>query len=193
MAELRTRRLLLRPWRDSDLEPFAAMNADVRVMEHYPSVLTREQSNLFVSNRIRPQFELRGYGPWAVEVPGVTSFAGYVGLLDQTFEASFTPCVEVGWRLAFRHWGQGYATEAARAALAYGFDVAGLDEIVSFTAVTNARSIAVMRRLGMTGAGEFDHPHLPDGHPLRRHVLYRQPAAGWDRSDGSSVSAPSSR
>jgi RimJ/RimL family protein N-acetyltransferase len=182
MTELRTPRLLLRPWQDTDFEPFAAMNADPRVMEHYPSVLTREQSDRFVRDRILTHFELRGYGPWAVEVPGVTPFAGYVGLLEHTFAAWFTPCVEVGWRLAFRHWGHGYATEGARAALTYGFDVAGLDMIVSFTAVTNTRSIAVMERLGMTRVGEFQHPHLPHGHPLRQHILYHQPAATWDRT-----------
>lgn len=134
MTELRTPRLLLRPWKDADFEPFAAMNADPRVMEHYPSVLTREQSDNFVRERILPQFERRGCGPWAVEVRGVTPFAGYVGLLEHSLEAPFTPCVEVGWRLAFRYWGHGYDTEGARAALTYGFDVVGLDEIVSFTA-----------------------------------------------------------
>jgi RimJ/RimL family protein N-acetyltransferase len=177
---LRTPRLLLRQWQDADFEPFAAMNADPRVMEYYPSVLTREESDRFVRERIFPHFERRGYGPWAVEVPGVTPFAGYVGLLEHTFDAPFTPCVEVGWRLAFRYWGNGYATEGARAALTYGFDVAGLDEIVSFTALTNARSIAVMKRVGMTRVGEFEHPKLPRGHRLRLHVLYHQQGATWE-------------
>jgi len=154
-------------------------------MEHYPSVLTREQSDRFVRDRVLPLFERLGYGLWVVEVRGVTRFAGYVGLLEHTFEASFTPCVEIGWRLAFRHWGHGYATEGAQVALTYGFDVAGLDEIVSFTAVTNARSIAVMERLGMTRVGEFDHPQLPHEHPLRQHVLYHQSAATWDRTASS--------
>ena len=176
MTELRTPRLLLREWREDDYEPFAALNADPRVMEHYPSVLSREESDRFVRERVLPQFAQRGYGLWAVEVPGVTPFAGYVGLLEQTFEAPFTPCVEVAWRLDARHWGRGYATEGGRAALAYGFDVAGLEEIVSLTAVTNRRSIAVMERLGMTRAGEFEHPRLPRGHPLRPHVLYRRRA-----------------
>jgi len=180
VVELRTPRLVLRPWQDSDFEPFAAMNADPRVMEHYPSVLTREESDRLVHGRFQTHFERHGYGPWAVEVPGVTPFAGYVGLVEHTFEASFTPCVEVGWRLAFCHWGHGYATEGARAALTYGFDVAGLETIVSFTALTNARSIAVMERLGMTRVGEFEHPRVPHGHPLRQHVLYDQPAATWD-------------
>jgi RimJ/RimL family protein N-acetyltransferase len=182
MTELCTPRLLLRQWHEADFEPFAAMNADPRVMEYFPSVLTREESDRFVRERILPQFELRGYGLWAVEVPGVTLFAGYVGLLEHTFDAPFTPCVEVAWRLDSRYWGHGYATEGGRSALSYGFDVAGLDEIVSFTAVTNARSIAVMERLGMTGVGEFEHPRLPRGHPLRPHVLYHQQAATWDRT-----------
>ena len=173
MTELRTPRLLLRQWREADLEPFAALNADPRVMEFLPAALTRDESDDFVSGRIAPQFERLGYGLWAVEVPGVTSFAGYVGLQEQTFPAPFTPCIEVGWRLDAHCWGRGYATEAGRAALAYGFDVAGLDEIVSMTAATNLRSIAVMQRLGMQPAGEFEHPRLPAGHALRRHVLYR--------------------
>jgi RimJ/RimL family protein N-acetyltransferase len=173
MTELRTARLLLREWREADLEPFAAMNADPRVMEFFPSPLTREESDRLVCERIVPQFARDGYGLWAVEVPGVTAFAGFVGLLEQTFPARFTPCVEVGWRLDARYWRRGYATEGARAALRYGFDVAGLDEIVSLTAVANVRSIAVMRRLGMTPAGEFEHPNVPAGHPLRPHVLYR--------------------
>jgi RimJ/RimL family protein N-acetyltransferase len=173
MTELRTSRLRLRHWREADLEPFAALNADPRVMEFYPAVLTREESDRFVRDRIAPQFERLGYSLWAVEVPGVTPFAGYVGLLEQTFPAAFTPCIEVGWRLAAPFWGRGYATEGARAALAHGFGVAGLDEIVSLTAVVNRRSIAVMERLGMQPAGEFEHPLLPAGHVLRPHVLYR--------------------
>jgi RimJ/RimL family protein N-acetyltransferase len=173
MTELRTPRLLLRQWRETDLEPFAALNADPRVMEFFPSVMTREESDRFVRERIVPLFEARGYGLWAVEVPGVTPFAGFVGLLEHTFDAPFTPCVEVGWRLAADHWGRGYANEGAHAALSYGFGPANLDEIVSMTARTNLRSIAVMERLGMRPAGTFEHPNLPPGHPLRPHVLYR--------------------
>jgi RimJ/RimL family protein N-acetyltransferase len=141
-------------------------------MEFFPSVMTREASDRFVRERIMPLFAERGYGLWAVEVPGVTPFAGFVGLIEHTFEAWFTPCVEVGWRLDAPYWGRGYATEGARAALAYGFEVVGLHEIVSLTTVTNARSIAVMERLGMRRLGEFDHPRVPLGHPLRPHVLY---------------------
>jgi RimJ/RimL family protein N-acetyltransferase len=173
VPRLHGERVLLREWRPNDLEPFAALNADPRVMEHYPAPLTRTQSDAFVLDRIIPQFAERGFGLWAVEVPDVAPFVGYVGLDVPSFEADFTPCVEIGWRLAFPHWGHGYATEAARVAIAFGFERTGLDEIVSFTAPVNRRSIAVMERLGMRYAGEFDHPRLPAGHRLRRHVLYR--------------------
>jgi RimJ/RimL family protein N-acetyltransferase len=170
---LRAERVVLRGWTADDLEPFAALNADPRVMEHYMAPLTRAQSDAFVRERIVSQFAKRGFGLWAVEVPSVAPFIGYVGLLEPSFEADFTPCVEIGWRLAFPYWGNGYATEGARVAIAFGFDEAGLDEIVSFTVPANRRSIAVMERLGMSYVGEFDHPNLPAGHQLRRHLLYR--------------------
>jgi RimJ/RimL family protein N-acetyltransferase len=170
---LRTDRLLLRGWHEDDLEPFAELNADPRVMEHFVAPLTHEQSDSFVRDRIVPGFVERGYGLWAVEVPHGARFIGFVGLSDPRFSAWFTPCTEVGWRLARGHWGRGYATEAARAAVAFGFDEVGLDELVSFTAPANTRSIAVMERLGMSLAGEFEHPSVPAGHPLRRHLLYR--------------------
>jgi RimJ/RimL family protein N-acetyltransferase len=177
--ELRGERVLLRGWRDGDLEPFAALNADPRVMQHFPAPLSREQSDAFVYGRIDTHLAEHGYGLWAVELPGSAPFIGYVGLLEQTFEAPFTPCTEVGWRLAFRYWGSGYATEGAQLALDYGFAEAGLDEIVSLTAVENVRSIAVMERLGMTKECEFEHPSIPEGHRLRRHVLYRLTSQRW--------------
>jgi len=177
--ELRGERILLRGWREEDLESFAELNADPRVMEHFPSVLDREASDAFVRDRILPQLAERGYSLWAAEVPGVAPFIGFVGLLEQTFEAPFTPCMEVGWRLAHDYWGYGYATEGARLALGYGFTEAALDEIVSLTATTNVRSIAVMERLRMTRADEFDHPRIPEGHRLRRHVLYRLAVSDW--------------
>jgi RimJ/RimL family protein N-acetyltransferase len=142
-------------------------------MEDYPGTLTREESDAFVRERVEPHFAEHGHGLWAVEAPGIARFVGYVGLSVPGFDADFTPCVEIGWRLAFEHWGKGYATEAARVALDFGFSEAGLEELVSFTVPANRRSIAVMERLGMTYAGEFDHPRLPPGHRLRRHVLYR--------------------
>jgi RimJ/RimL family protein N-acetyltransferase len=171
---LRTDRLLLRPWREADLEPFAALNADPSVMEHFARPLDRPESDAFVA-RIMAHFAREGFGFWAVEVPGVAPLVGLVGLARPAFEAHFTPCVEIGWRLASKHWGKGYATEAARLALAYGFETGGLAEIVSFTTAANARSRAVMERIGMhrDPVDDFDHPSLPDGHPLRRHVLYR--------------------
>ena len=171
--ELRADRVLLRGWRADDLAPFAELNADPRVMEHFQAPLTRAQSDAFVRERTVPEFAERGFGLWAVEVPGVAPFIGYVGLSAPTFEARFTPCIEVGWRLAFPYWGCGYATDAARASVAFGFTKAGLEEIVSFTVAANRRSVAVMERLGMRYDGEFDHPNLPPGDPLRRHVLYR--------------------
>ena len=169
-----TERLLLRSWREEDLAPFAAMNADPVVMEHFPSTLTRRESDALVV-RITAQLDDLGYGLWALEVRDSGEFVGFTGLALQTFPAHFTPAVEVGWRLAQSAWGHGYATEAALAALEYGFTVAGLDEIVSMTAATNVRSQRVMQRIGMTHdpADDFDHPNVPDGHRVKPHVLYR--------------------
>jgi len=171
---LRTERLLLRAWRDDDAAPFAAMNGDPRVMEHMPKRLTREESDLLLA-RIRAHIEAHGFGLWAVEVVGGAPFAGWVGLMRPKFDAHFTPCVEIGWRLSHDAWGHGYATEGARAALAFGFGALGLEEIVSFTVMANARSWRVMEKIGMRRdpRDDFDHPLLPEGHPLRRHVLYR--------------------
>lgn len=170
----RTDRLLLRRWLPADREPFAAMNADPRVMEHFPGLLSRDASDALVE-RIEAHFEEHGFGLWAVEIAGVAPFAGFIGLSTPRFEAHFTPCVEIGWRLAAEHWGQGYATEGARAALQFGIESVGLSEIVSFTATENIRSQRVMRRIGMTrdSAGDFDHPLLAPDHRLCRHVLYR--------------------
>ena len=172
--EIRTQRLLLRRWRTSDRTPFAALNADPRVRECFPDCLSREQSDAS-ADLIEAHFAEHGFGMWAVEIPGVAEFAGFIGMSIPRFAAHFTPCVEIGWRLAAEHWGRGYATEGARACLDYGFDVLGRSEIVSFTAVNNTRSRRVMEKLGMTRdpADDFDHPALPDGHPLQRHVLYR--------------------
>jgi RimJ/RimL family protein N-acetyltransferase len=172
--DIQTARLYLRRWRPSDREPFAALNADPRVMEHFPGTMSREASDAFV-DRSEEHFAQHGFGLWAVEIPDISPFAGFIGLAIPRFTAPFTPCVEVGWRLAAEHWGHGYATEGARAALAFGFETLGLQEILSFTAVANLRSRRVMEKLGMTHdpTGDFDHPNLPEGHPLRRHVLYR--------------------
>jgi RimJ/RimL family protein N-acetyltransferase len=169
-----TRRLLLRRWCEADREPFAEMNADPEVMEYFPAVLTRRQSDDLIE-KIEAGFEVHGFGLWALELKGGGEMIGFVGLAVPEFEAHFAPAVEVGWRLARSAWGHGYATEAARAALRFGFEDTGLTEVVSFTSTGNARSRAVMERLGMThdSVDDFDHPGLPEGHPLRRHVLYR--------------------
>jgi RimJ/RimL family protein N-acetyltransferase len=171
---LMTGRLVLRRWRDSDREPFAALNADPRVMEHFPDMLSREQSDAMI-DRIESMFDDQGFGLWAVEVAGSGEFIGFTGLSVPRFEAPFMPAVEVGWRLARSAWGYGYASEAARRALDVAFDDLGRSEIVSFTTTANTRSAAVMERIGMTHdpADDFDHPMLAEGHPMRRHVLYR--------------------
>ena len=169
-----TERLLLRRWRPSDLAPFAALNADPRVMRYFPATLSRAESDVF-AERVEEHFAEHGFGLWAVEVPDLGPFIGFVGLSVPRFEASFTPCVEVGWRLAAEYWGAGYAPEAARAALAFGFDTLGLREVLSFTTVPNQPSRRVMEKLGMKHdpSNDFDHPALAEGHALRRHVLYR--------------------
>ena len=169
-----TERLILREWRDADLEPFAALTGDRRVMEFFPAPLDRAASDAFAI-RIRKEFVGHPFGRWAVEVPKVAPFIGFIGLSVPNFTAFFTPCLEIGWRLAFSYWGKGYATEAARAAIDFGFKKAGLAEIVSFTTPLNVRSVRVMEKLGMKHkpAEHFDHPALPVGHRLRRHVLYR--------------------
>ena len=177
---LTTARLRLRQWREEDLAPFAALNADPQVMEFFPKVLTRAESDA-VAGRIRDHFARHGFGLWAVEAPGAADFVGFVGLAVPSFEAHFTPCVEIGWRLAREHWGHGYATEAATAALAFGFGDRALEEIVAFTVPANIPSRRVMGRLGMRRlpADDFEHPAIADGHPLRSHVLYRLRRADW--------------
>ena len=170
--ELQTPRLLLRRWVAADREPFAALNADHRVMEHLPGVLDRRESDALAA-RIEQHFEDHAFGLWALEISGVVPFAGFAGLSIPRFRAHFTPCVEVGWRLAFEHWGHGYASEAGYAALVFGFEQLDLAEIVSFTVPENRRSRRVMERIGMTHrpTDDFDHPNAPES--LRRHVLYR--------------------
>jgi RimJ/RimL family protein N-acetyltransferase len=180
--ELRTDRLYLRRWKADDRPTFARLNADPRVTEFLGQPLSPEESDARV-NRIEAHFAEHGFGLWAVEIPGVTPFAGFIGLAIPRFEAAFTPCVEIGWRLDADHWKHGYATEGARAALAFGFDALQLGEIVSFTVPANIRSRRVMEKLGMTHSPDedFDHPLLTEGHPLRRHVLYRLRRADFAR------------
>jgi len=168
---LRTPRLLMRRWRDTDLEPFAAMGADPEVMRHFPSRLGRAESAAFVQ-RVEGLFETQGYGLWALEVLETGAFAGFTGLHPMPHDVPGGGGVEVGWRLARSAWHQGYATEAARAAVALAFGPLALPELWSMTAVTNTRSQAVMRRLGMTPHSVFDHPRVPVGHELRPHVVH---------------------
>jgi len=171
---IETERLRLREWREDDWEPFARMNADPRVMEYFPAALTPEETAAAME-RGRAHCARHGFGWWAAELKETGAFIGFIGLAVPAFEAHFTPCVEIGWRLAAEYWGRGLATEGARAALRYGFEELRLAEIVSFTTVGNVRSRRVMEKLRMTRnpADDFDHPRIAQGHPQRRHVLYR--------------------
>ena len=172
--ELRTGRLLLRRWQPSDREPFAQINSDPVVMEFFPGLQSAAVSDAMIEDFERG-FERDGFGLWAVELPGELELAGFIGLMPVRPEMPFAPAVEVGWRLTPKAWGRGIAQEGARAAIAFGFGEARLEEIVSMTSVQNVRSRRVMERLGMRRdeAGDFDHPLIAAGHPLARHVLYR--------------------
>lgn len=174
---IETKRLILRPWKESDLEPFAQLNSDPKVMEFFPALLSREESDRMVK-RVQAKIEERGWGWWAVTAKDEADFIGFIGMNNlerEAFPVPFSPAVEIGWRLAQAYLGKGYATEGALACLEYGFDQLSLKEIVAFTAVPNKRSMEVMKRIGMhrDPADDFDHPGLPPGHWLQRHVLYR--------------------
>jgi RimJ/RimL family protein N-acetyltransferase len=182
LIELDTRRLRLRRWRESDREPFAALSADPAVMEFFPSPQSRQATDASI-DAWQSQFDAQGWSNWAVEHLGSGEFLGFAGLSVPRRVLPFSPCVEVGWRLARRYWGHGYATEAARAALSVGFTQLALPEIVSFTALANLRSRAVMERIGMRNANrDFEHPGVPQGHALRLHCLYRISREDWTRS-----------
>lgn len=176
MAEfkLESERLILRDWRDSDRNPFARMNADPRVMEFYPSVLSRAESDAMI-DRLQENIGECGFGYWALELRESGTFIGYTGIGWVRYRMHFTPAVEAGWRVAPQFWGRGLATEAAREAVRYGFEHAGLEEIVAMAGVGNVRSRRVMEKIGMTHdpADDFDHPIFTEPHPLQRHVLYR--------------------
>lgn len=176
MHGLETKRLILRRWRADDVEPFAALNGDPDVMEFFPKLYDVEETAAMI-NRMEEGFKENDYGLWAVELKETGEFVGMVGLSSPRFTAHFTPCVEVGWRIAKHHWNKGYATEGALEALKDGFDRLGLQEIVAMTAAHNKRSMRVMEKLHMTRdpADDFPHPLLEDGHPLQAHVLYRLP------------------
>ena len=174
MHALHTDRLILREWRDSDRAPFAAMNSDPRVMGFFPQLLSRRESDALV-DRINEHFVQHGFGLYAAELTATHVFFGYIGLAVPNFSAPFTPCVEIGWRLLANYWDKGLATEGARAVVNYAFHVLGLNSLVSFTVPQNVRSRRVMEKIGLTHspAEDFDHPKLPAGHPLCRHLLYR--------------------
>ena len=181
MTGLETDRLLLRAWREADRDAFAAMSADPQVMEFFPAeLMRREECDAFV-DRASAGLAERGWGWYAIEERASGAFAGVAGLAPVRFEAHFTPAVEIGWRLARAAWGKGFATEAARAAVTFGFDELGLEEVVALAVPANTRSLAVMERLGMTRdpADDFDLPTLPADDPLRRHVLYRLTRERW--------------
>lgn len=177
IPEIETERIILRPWKASDRAPFAAMNADPKVMEFFPSTLSREQSDALIEASEK-HYDKHGFGIWAVEWRETEEFAGFVGLMIPSFESHFTPAVEIGWRLAVPFWGRGVGHEGAIAALCYGFEKCGLDEIVSFTAELNTRSQRLMKRLGMQHdpADNFAHPKLSATDRLAPHVLYRMPS-----------------
>jgi len=181
---IETDRLWLRRWEARDRPPFAIMNADPRVMEFMPDCMSPEESDLLV-DRIENHFREHGFGLYAVELRAERQFIGFAGLQVPRFEAAFTPCVEIGWRLAAEHWGKGLATEAAQALVRHAFEILALDALVSFTVPANLRSRRVMEKIGMTrdSAEDFDHPALPPGHPLRRHVLYRLSRSESERSE----------
>jgi len=178
---LTTSRLLLRRWGDADRAPFQRLNADPRVMEFMPGLLTAKQSDELI-DRIEEHFERHGFGPFAAELLEDKTFLGYIGLYVPAFDATFTPAVEIAWRLSADYWGRGLATEGARAVVRHAFEDLGLPDLVSFTVPENLRSRRVMEKLGMSHdpVDDFDHPRLPEGHPLRRHVLYRLSREQWN-------------
>lgn len=178
--ETQSPRLLLRAWRDDDLDPLAALCADPEVMRYFPGTQSREEAAALIQ-RARAHAAEHGFGLWALERKDNGEFIGFTGLGKVGFEAPFTPATEIGWRLARAHWGQGYASEAARAALACAFDTLQLAQVVAFTTPANTASSAVMERIGMTRdeAGDFEHPKVEVGHPLRRHILYRIHRQAW--------------
>ncbi len=179
IIELRTDRLKLRQWKESDLPPFAEMNADPIVMEYYPSTLSEAESNS-MANKLKDLILERSWGFWAVETTQEKKFIGFVGLHKPAYDLPVTPCIEVGWRLSKDYWGNGYATEAARESLRFAFEELGLSEVYSFTSVSNERSRFVMARLKMINTeNNFEHPIIPMGHPLREHALYKITAKQW--------------
>ncbi len=187
LIEFETGRLALRQWRDADRTPFAAMNADPRVMRYFPARLDRAQSDALLDD-LKNHIDYNGFGIWAVDEKATGALIGAVGLQIPAPDLPVFPCVEIAWRLAAEHWGQGFATEAARGALRVGFDQLGLPEIVAFTSTGHLRSREVMKRLGMRDTGEtFEHPRVPEGHPLRKHCLYFLSRKQWQAANPAPV------
>ena len=187
LIEFETERLALRQWRDADRAAFAAINADPRVMQYFPARLDRAQSDALLDD-LRNHIDYNGFGVWAVDEKATGTLVGAVGLQIPAPDLPVFPCVEIAWRLATEHWGKGFATEAGRGALRVGFDQLGLPEIVSFTSTGHLRSREVMKRLGMRDTGEtFEHPKVPEGHPLRKHCLYFLSRKQWQAANPSPV------
>lgn len=180
VVELKTDRLILRQWKESDLLPFAKMNADPEVMEYYPSTISESESNQ-LANRIKGFITKRSWGFWAVETINENEFIGFVGLHKPTYDLPVSSCVEVGWRFSKKYWGKGYATEAAKESLRFAFEDLQLNEVYSFASVSNKKSCSVMERLNMVNTGNnFEHPIIPEGHSLREHVLYKIIKKQWE-------------
>jgi len=179
IIELETKRLILRQWNKEDLEAFSLLNADPEVMEFFPKVLSRKESNA-MAEKIKNLISDRGWGFWAVEVKNESAFIGFVGLNEPHYDLPFNPCVEIGWRLAKKYWSKGYATEAGSASLEFAFDQLNLDEVYSFATVHNIKSQAVMERLRLKNTmSNFNHPAIPKDSPLREHVLYKIDKKSW--------------
>ncbi|MBW0435282.1 GNAT family N-acetyltransferase [Leptospira yasudae] len=178
---METGRLILREWEEKDLEPFYRMSSDPIVMEYFPALLTREDSEQFVE-KMRAHFEEFGFGLWIVETKQTREWVGFTGFLNVSFQASFTPAVEIGWRLKPSFWDQGFASEAATACLKFGFARLQFPKVVSFTSILNVRSQAVMKRIGMKEVGVFQHPNLPAEHLLSKHVLYQAARSEWENA-----------
>lgn len=156
------------------------MNANTKVMKYFPNILSKEQSDEFIS-KINSHFNEKGYGLWAVEIKETKEFIGFIGFFNATFESYFTPCVEIGWRLDNKYWNKGYATEGAKACLEYGFNNLGMNSIYSFTSQLNKRSINVMKKIGLKEKGTFHHPKIIEDNPLRLHVLYKIDKATYNK------------
>lgn len=179
LTELETEHLWLRQWQEADFEPFASLSSDKKVMAHFPKLLSREESDA-LAKRLQAAITQYGWGLWATELKATQEFIGFVGLHIPLIDLPCSPCVEMGWRLDTRYWGKGYATEAAKAAINFGFESLYLQEIVACTALENFRSQRVMQRLGMQAENAvFEHPNVPIGHALRPHYLYRLLRTQW--------------